>query len=146
MKKLLILAVAALMITIHSSAKNVSIANDLSQDSVISYMHDNASKVVWTVFKNLNVAHFIKDGYQMKAFFDEDNNLVSTVRYLKDRNALPQAALDNLEREYGSWGIVSLFEENGLEREKVYYAKISDGVKSQVLKINGKGKLRKFNM
>ncbi len=118
MKKLLILAIAALMVTIHSSAKNISIANDRPKDSIISYMHDNASKVVWTVVKDFNVANFTKDGYQMQAFFDEHNNLVSTVRYLKNRNALPQAALDNLEREYSSWGIISLFEERGLEKER----------------------------
>ncbi|WP_447641611.1 MULTISPECIES: hypothetical protein [Chitinophagaceae] len=146
MKKLFILALAALMITLHSSAKSAPTINDGSDDSVVQYVHDNATKMVWTVFSNFNVANFTKDGYRMKAFFDEDNRLVSTVRYLKNRNELPLAALGNLDREYSRWDIVNLFEEQGLEKEKVYYAKISDGSSEQILKIRGNGKLSKFKM
>lgn len=141
MKKLFILAVASLTIALHSSASTI---DDTKDDSITSYVYSSSAKVVWSTVKDYNVANFTKDGYKMKAFFDETGKMISTTRYLKNRNELPKAALDNLDNQYPGWGMTDLFEEQGLDHEMVYYARITDGTNDQILKIRTNGKLSKF--
>lgn len=144
MKKLFILSIVALTIVFHSFAKTTSTKDSGKEESVASYIYHNKSKVVWTSTKEFNVANFTKNGYRMKAYFNEENQLVSTTRYLKSRSELPQTALDNLDRQYPDWGMTDLFEEEGLENETVYYARITDGANTLILKIRQNGELSKF--
>lgn len=144
MKKLFIIATAFIAFSFQTIANAKTVSNDAKDDSVSAYVSNNASKIVWTVVNNFNVAKFQKDGYQMKAFFDEQGNLVSTTRLLKNRNELPKAAIEKLDTDYAGWGMTDLCEEKGMDTDVVYYARISDGDRSMILKINAKGKISRF--
>ncbi|PZP46844.1 MAG: hypothetical protein DI598_11715 [Pseudopedobacter saltans] len=143
MKKLFIIAAAFIAISLQVSAKS-SDAKDDKDDSVSSYVHSNSSKMVWSTSGNFNVASFTKEGYKMKAFFDEQGSLVSTTRMLKNRNELPKVALDKLDKDYAGWGMTDLIEEKGMDKELVYYARVTDGYDALILKITSKGKISKF--
>lgn len=144
MKKLLIIAAAFIAISCQVSAKSYNPVKEEKDDSISVFIHSNASKIAWHTRDNFNIATFKKDGYTMKAYYDVQGNLVSTTRILKNRNELPQIAQDKLDKEYPGWGMSALFEENGIESNTVYYATVTDGDKSIILKITQNGKISKF--
>ena len=142
MKKFFIAAIAFVTFVSQTSAKPDQPA--LKGDSVNSYVNNNASAIVWKSVDNFKIANFIKDGYRMKAFYDENGKLFSTTRYLKSKSQLPLKAQENIDKNYPGWGMTELFEENGIERESIYYAKVSDGVNSFIIKITKEGRISKF--
>ncbi|QES88440.1 hypothetical protein [Rhizosphaericola mali] len=144
MKKLLIIAAAFIAISLQVSANSSNKTKDDKDDSINVFVHSNASKIVWHYHDNFDIATFTKDGYLMKAYYDAQGNMVSTTRALKNRNELPMVVLNNLDKQYPGWGMTDLFEENGLDKEMVYYAKVTDGDRSLILKITPKGRISKF--
>lgn len=142
MKKLMI--VAALFVCTLSFAK----ANDdnptAKAESTFAKIFLGVSNAKWKTVGDFSVAVFTLNGHAMKAFFNEDGQLVSTTRILTSKKELPEAALNNLENTYPGWGMTDLIEESGKDNDSCYYARITDGKVQNIVKISKAGKVSLF--
>lgn len=98
MKKLLIITIALFTFSFQTIANAKTVDNGVIDDSVSNYISNNSSKVSWHYVNDFKVASFIKDGYRMKAYYDEQGELFTTTRILKSKDELPKGAIENIEK------------------------------------------------
>lgn len=99
MKKLIYLAV--ILVGISASAAAVPDVNDKVLKA-FKQTFAGASDVVWKEMKNTVQAHFKMSEVQVRAMYDNDGNLLETVRYYNDERKLPLNILAKLKKRYSA--------------------------------------------
>lgn len=120
--------------------------------------YGNVPNVKWVRSSNFDEATFIKDGKEMRAFFDDEGNLVGTTSHVKFAD-LPEKAQKEIKAKYNDYSInpaIVFFDDNekvdtdmilyGTQFEDAdnYFVELSKGTKRIVLQVNPEGMVTFF--
>ncbi len=109
--------------------------------------------VKWARSANFDEATFIKDGKEMRAFFDEEGNLVGTTSHVKFAD-IPAKAQKEIKAKYGDYSInpiIVFFDDNekvdtdmilyGTQFEDAdnYFVELSKGTRKIILQVTPEG-------
>lgn len=130
-----------------------NLVSNLSEENLLADFK-GISNISWTRENSADVASFMKDGMQYKAFYDENSKLLGTTTS-KTLADLPKNGQKELQKRYKDYKIdkVVFFENNdtndndmvlyGTQFESMdnYFAELVKGDKKIVVQINPKGEV-----
>ena len=120
MKKLIYLAVMLISITATATPPEIS-------EKVLKAFKEtfaNAEEVTWKELDNSCQANFKVNAIQVRAVYDNDGNLLETVRYYGEDN-LPPNILARMKKKYAGKEIFGVTETSG-DSDLSYYITLKD--------------------
>lgn len=131
--------------------------NDVSTLSKNHFYADfgNVPAKQWERVDSYDIATFMKDGKEMKAYYDYNSHLVGTTNYVTFAD-LPESAQNKIKKEYGDYDIKSVvyFDNNDsnessddlvllygiqFESKNNYFVELTKGAKKIILQVLDSG-------
>jgi len=141
MKKLLMAALLAVVLTGSAFAKETSIVNS-AVATTFGYEFKKASAVTWSTTTNYVKATFTLDNERMEAYYNYDGDKIGTSKAFNVEE-LPLGAKRALAKKYEGFTIKQAIEFAGID-ETAYFIFAENEKESVILKVNGTGGLSTY--